>query len=65
MNIYDSTVTMFVDRIFNTNNLWIKLPAMARVIEENTLRLEIIVNPKVGLVNFSGLLGKSGFLADP
>jgi len=33
-------------KIFNTNNLWIKLKAMKRVVEENTLNMEIIVNPK-------------------
>lgn len=34
-------------RIFNTNNLWINLPAVKRVIEEKTLHMEIIVNNKV------------------
>jgi len=33
-------------RIFNTNNLWVSLPAMKRVMEEKTLHMEIIVNPK-------------------
>jgi len=33
-------------RIFNTNNLWINLPAMKRVIEDRTLHMEIIVNNK-------------------
>lgn len=33
-------------KIFNTNNLWISLPAIKRVIEEKTLHMEIIVNPK-------------------
>ncbi len=32
--------------VFNTNNLWIGLPAIKRIIEENILDLEIIVNPK-------------------
>ena len=32
--------------VFNTNNLWISLPAIQRVLEENTLDIEIIVNPK-------------------
>jgi len=32
--------------VFNTNNLWISLPAIQRVLEENTLNMEIIVNPK-------------------
>lgn len=33
--------------VFNTNNLWISLPAIQRVIEEGTLDMEVIVNPKV------------------
>ncbi|XP_048734671.1 UTP--glucose-1-phosphate uridylyltransferase-like isoform X2 [Ostrea edulis] len=33
-------------KIFNTNNLWISLDAIKRVVEENTLHMEIIVNPK-------------------
>ncbi|XP_074640554.1 UTP--glucose-1-phosphate uridylyltransferase-like [Tubulanus polymorphus] len=33
-------------RIFNTNNLWINLKAIDRVISEGKLILEIIVNPK-------------------
>ncbi|MFH4982684.1 hypothetical protein AB6A40_009393 [Gnathostoma spinigerum] len=33
-------------RIFNTNNLWIKLDAMKRVIEQNELDMDVIVNPK-------------------
>jgi len=32
--------------VFNTNNLWISLPAIQRVLDENTLDMEIIVNPK-------------------
>jgi len=32
--------------VFNTNNLWISLPAIQRVVSENTLEMEIIVNPK-------------------
>ena len=32
--------------VFNTNNLWISLPAIQRVLTENTLDMEIIVNPK-------------------
>ncbi|XP_060536598.1 UTP--glucose-1-phosphate uridylyltransferase isoform X2 [Cylas formicarius] len=35
---------------FNTNNLWIKLPAIERVLREDSLNLEIIVNNKT-LVN--------------
>ncbi|CAF3451226.1 unnamed protein product [Rotaria sp. Silwood1] len=33
-------------RIFNTNNLWVNLPAIKRVVEEKTLQMEIIVNHK-------------------
>ncbi|KAK0417857.1 hypothetical protein QR680_013245 [Steinernema hermaphroditum] len=33
-------------RIFNTNNLWVKLPAIKRVVENKELNMEIIVNPK-------------------
>ncbi|XP_067942276.1 UTP--glucose-1-phosphate uridylyltransferase-like [Watersipora subatra] len=33
-------------KIFNTNNLWVNLNAINRVIEEETLQMEIIVNPK-------------------
>ena len=38
------SVTKF--KIFNTNNLWISLPAIKRLYEKNALDLEIIVNPK-------------------
>ena len=38
------SVTKF--NVFNTNNLWISLPAIQRVVDENTLDMEIIVNPK-------------------
>ena len=31
--------------VFNTNNLWISLPAIQRVVRENKLEMEIIVNP--------------------
>jgi len=34
-------------KIFNTNNLWIKLKAIKRVIEEESLHMEIIINNKV------------------
>jgi UTP--glucose-1-phosphate uridylyltransferase len=34
-------------RIFNTNNLWVNLPAVKRLIEDKTLQMEIIVNNKV------------------
>lgn len=33
-------------RIFNTNNLWINLPAMYEAVKAKTLQMEIIVNPK-------------------
>ncbi|KAK6181725.1 hypothetical protein SNE40_009522 [Patella caerulea] len=33
-------------KIFNTNNLWISLEAIKRNVEEKTLHMEIIVNPK-------------------
>lgn len=33
-------------KIFNTNNLWMQLKAMQRVVVERTLNMEIIVNPK-------------------
>uniref|UniRef100_A0A672GSN5 UTP--glucose-1-phosphate uridylyltransferase n=1 Tax=Salarias fasciatus TaxID=181472 RepID=A0A672GSN5_SALFA len=38
------SVTKF--KIFNTNNLWISLPAIKRLQEQNAMDLEIIVNPK-------------------
>ena len=34
-------------RIFNTNNLWLKLPAICRLVNENRLDMEIIINEKV------------------
>ncbi|XP_015598067.1 UTP--glucose-1-phosphate uridylyltransferase isoform X2 [Cephus cinctus] len=34
-------------KFFNTNNLWIKLSAIQRVLDEKSLNLEIIVNNKV------------------
>lgn len=37
-------------RIFNTNNLWVSLEAMNRVVERHALHLEIIVNPKVNYI---------------
>nr|QBH73771.1 UTP-glucose-1-phosphate uridylyltransferase 2 [Eurycantha calcarata] len=33
-------------KFFNTNNLWINLKGIERVLKENTLNMEIIVNPK-------------------
>lgn len=38
------SVTKF--KIFNTNNLWISLPAIKRLHEQNAMDMEIIVNPK-------------------
>jgi len=32
--------------VFNTNNLWMSMPAIQRVVDERTLDMEIIVNPK-------------------
>lgn len=43
------SVTKF--KIFNTNNLWISLPAIKRLQEKNTMDLEIIVNPKVTIAS--------------
>ena len=34
-------------KIFNTNNLWINLRALKRVMETEGMELEIIINPKV------------------
>ncbi|XP_018319603.1 UTP--glucose-1-phosphate uridylyltransferase isoform X2 [Agrilus planipennis] len=34
-------------KYFNTNNIWVKLDAIDRVIEENILNMEIIINKKV------------------
>ena len=39
-------VTKF--RIFNTNNLWMRLPAIKRIVTEETLHMEVIENKKVG-----------------
>ncbi|EMD32022.1 hypothetical protein CERSUDRAFT_58921 [Gelatoporia subvermispora B] len=33
-------------KIFNTNNLWIHLPALKRVMQAGELELDIIINPK-------------------
>ncbi|KAK2145388.1 hypothetical protein LSH36_685g00018 [Paralvinella palmiformis] len=33
-------------KIFNTNNLWIRLKAIHRILEDGSLHMEIIVNPK-------------------
>ena len=32
--------------VFNTNNLWMNMPQIKHIIEENTLDMEVIVNPK-------------------
>ena len=37
-------------RIFNTNNLWINLPAVKRLLAAKQMKKEIIVNNKVGHV---------------
>ncbi|KAK6039156.1 UTP--glucose-1-phosphate uridylyltransferase [Cooperia oncophora] len=37
-------------RIFNTNNLWAKLSAIKRVVENNELEMEVIVNPNISNV---------------
>ncbi|KAJ8488613.1 hypothetical protein ONZ51_g3418 [Trametes cubensis] len=34
-------------KIFNTNNLWVNLKALKRIMENEGMELEIIVNPKV------------------
>lgn len=38
---------LFFYRIFNINNLWISLDVIKRVVEDNILYMEIIVNFKV------------------
>lgn len=37
----------FVVRIFNTNNLWMKLTAIKRLVEEDKMHMEVIINNKV------------------
>ena len=37
----------FVVRIFNTNNLWMKLAAIKRLVEEDKMHMEVIINNKV------------------
>jgi UTP--glucose-1-phosphate uridylyltransferase len=34
-------------KIFNTNNLWVNLKALKRIMESEQMELEIIINPKV------------------
>ena len=38
---------IYVYRIFNTNNLWMKLTAIKRLVEEKKMHMEVIVNNKV------------------
>lgn len=33
-------------KIFNTNNIWVNLPAIKRTMKNNTIKMDIIVNPK-------------------
>lgn len=33
-------------KFFNTNNLWIKLSSIKRIIDNGSLEMEVIVNPK-------------------
>ena len=33
-------------KFFNTNNLWVKLPSIKRIVENGTLDMEVIANPK-------------------
>ncbi len=47
-------MTYYYFRIFNTNNLWINLAAIKRVVESNLLDLEIIVNNKVQTPTYTG-----------
>ena len=42
-------------RIFNTNNLWVNLKAIQRLLTKNQLHMEVIVNQKVG-ADWTGLL---------
>ncbi|KAI0234824.1 UTP--glucose-1-phosphate uridylyltransferase [Lamellibrachia satsuma] len=60
-------------KIFNTNNLWINMAAIQRVVEERTLHMDVIVNPKTldcglnvlqletavgaAIMNFDGAIG--------
>lgn len=37
----------FMVRIFNTNNLWMKLAAIKRLVEEDKMHMEVIINNKV------------------
>lgn len=33
-------------KFFNTNNLWIKLSSIKRIVDDGTLDMEVILNPK-------------------
>ncbi|KAJ8394190.1 hypothetical protein AAFF_G00049950 [Aldrovandia affinis] len=46
------SVTKF--KIFNTNNLWVSMPAIKRLQEQNAMDLEIIVNPKLMNPRYGG-----------
>ncbi|XP_050909949.1 UTP--glucose-1-phosphate uridylyltransferase-like [Lathyrus oleraceus] len=39
-------------KIFNTNNLWVNLKAIKRLVEADALKMEIIPNPKVNIGHF-------------
>ena len=41
--------------VFNTNNLWISMPAIQRVVREKALDMEIIVNPVIKTLQESRL----------
>jgi UTP--glucose-1-phosphate uridylyltransferase len=43
-------------KIFNTNNIWCNLKAIKRVMDEDAMNLEIIINNKVGLAEVCGAL---------
>ena len=34
-------------KVFNTNNLWVSLRAIQKLLEEDSMRVEVIVNRKV------------------
>ena len=41
------TFVHIVHRIFNTNNLWVNLKAIQKLLLSNQLHMEVIVNQKV------------------
>ena len=50
--------------VFNTNNLWISMPAIQRVVRKKALDMEIIVNPKqldggVNVIQLETAIGKN------